>query len=228
MQTKASLVPLVSLENWPGKLAGTSVENVKITAHINNKKIVTTGALIFTDDGIGGPAVLDMSRYLADYLPAEKNPIEIIIDLLPNLELSALNKKLTELLSSNPKKKVVNILTEFVPKRLGIFLCEQSGGDEGLAAGQLKKDVRKRLMTAIKSLPLSIVRTRDIAEATVTRGGVSLKEVEPKTMESKICLGLFFAGEILDVDGPCGGYNLQICFSTAALAGSSAAQKTTP
>jgi len=171
--------------------------------------------------------VLDMSRYLADFLPAEKKPIDTTLDLLPNLEPSALNNKMTELLKSNPKKKVVNIITEFVSKRIGIFLYKQAGCDEGLAAGQLTKDVRKKLITAIKSQPLSIVRTRDISEATVTRGGINLKEIDSKTMESKICPYLFFAGEILDVDGPCGGYNLQICFSTAVLAGSSAAQKHT-
>jgi predicted Rossmann fold flavoprotein len=226
-QTRASLVPLVSLENWPRQLAGTSVENVKITARIKNKKIITSGALIFTDDGIGGPAVLDMSRYLADYLPAETKPIDIILDLAANLEPSALDKEVTKLLNTNPKKKIINTLIEFVPKRIVNFLFKQAGCDEELAAGQLKKDIRKKLTAAIKALPISIVRSREIAEATVTRGGVSLKEVEPKSMESKICPGLFFAGEVLDVDGPCGGYNLQICFSTAALAGSTAAQKLT-
>lgn len=225
IQTRASLVPLVSLENWPGQLAGTPVENVRISARINNKKIVTTGALIFTEDGIGGPAVLDMSRHLTDHLPAKKTPIEITLDFAPNVEQSAFGKGMTELLSANPKKKIVNILAEFLPKRLGIFLCKRAGCNERLAASQLKKDVRKKLIAAVKALPLSIVRTREIAEATVTRGGVSLKEIEPKTMESKICPGLFFAGEVLDVDGPCGGYNLQICFSTAALAASAAAQK---
>jgi len=224
-QTRASLVPLVSLEKWPWQFAGTSLENVKVAALINNKKIVITGALIFTDNGIGGPVVLDMSRYLADYLPAEKKPIEIIFDLAPNIEQSALDKEITRLLSANPNKKIVNILNEYVPKRIGIFLFKQAGCDEGLAAGQLQKDVRKKLISTIKGLSLSIVRSRDIAEATVTRGGVSLKEIEPKTMESKICPGLFFAGEVLDVDGPCGGYNLQMCFSTATLAGSAAAQK---
>lgn len=226
-QTRASLVPLVSLEDWPGQLAGTSVENVKISARINNKKIATAGAIIFTDDGIGGPAVLDMSRQLTDYLDAEKSPIEITLDFAPNVEQSAFDKGLTELLNNNPKKKIVNILAEFVPKRIGIFLCKRVGCDEELAAGRLKKDVRKKLIADVKALPLSIVRTRDIAEATVTRGGISLKEIEPKTMESKICPGLFFAGEVLDVDGPCGGYNLQICFSTGALAASAAAQKDT-
>jgi hypothetical protein len=224
-QTRASLVPLVSFENWPEQLAGTPVENVRISARINNKYIATAGALIFTDDGIGGPAVLDMSRYITDYLPAEKSPIEITLDLAPNIEQSAFDKEMSELLNNNPKKKIVNILAEFLPKRIGIFLCKRAGCDDKLSAGQLKKDVRKRLIAAIKALPLSIVRTREIAEATVTRGGVSLKEIKPKTMESKICPGLFFAGEVLDVDGPCGGYNLQICFSTGALAASAATQK---
>lgn len=226
-QTRASLVPLVSLEDWPGQLAGTPVENVRISARINNKKIATAGALIFTDDGIGGPGVLDMSRHLTDYLPAEKAPIEITLDFAPNVEQSAFGKEMTELLNNNSKKKIVNILAEFLPKRIGIFLCKRAGCNYELSAGQLTKDARKKLIAAIKALPLSIVRTREIAEATVTRGGVSLKEIEPKTMESKICPGLFFAGEVLDVDGPCGGYNLQICFSTGALAASAAVQKHT-
>jgi predicted Rossmann fold flavoprotein len=220
---RASLVPLVSLENWPGQLAGTPVENVRISTRINNKKIVTCGALIFTDDGIGGPAVLDMSRQLTDYLPTGKKPIQINLDLVPNVAQSAFGKEMTKLLNNNPKKKIVNILAESVPKCVGIFLCKRAGCDDGLAASQLKKDVRKKFVAAIKAMPLSIVRTREITEATVTRGGVNLKEIEPKTMESKICPGLFFAGEIIDVDGPCGGYNLQICFSTGALAGISAA-----
>ncbi len=224
IQTKASLVPLVSLENWPGQLAGTSIENVRISARINNKKIITAGAVIFTDDGIGGPGVLDISRELTDYLPAERVPVEITLDLAPLLEQTELDKEITELLNANPKKQIVNILAGFLPKRIGIFLCRRAGCGDGLAAGQLKKDARKRLIAAIKALPVSIVRTRDIAEATVTRGGVSLQEIEPKTMESKICPGLFFAGEVIDVDGPCGGYNLQICFSTGALAASAAVQ----
>jgi predicted Rossmann fold flavoprotein len=215
----------VSLEDWPGQLAGTPVENVRISTRINSKKIVTAGALIFTDDGIGGPAVLDMSRHLTDYLPAEKSPIEITLDLVPNVEQSAFDKEMAELLRANPKKKIVNILAEFVPKRIGTFLCKRAGCDGELSAGRLTKDVRKKLIFAVKALSLPILRTREIAEATVTRGGVSLKEIEPKTMESKICPGMFFAGEVLDVDGPCGGYNLQICFSTAALAASAAAQK---
>jgi hypothetical protein len=224
VEPRASLVPLVTCETWPGQLAGTAVENVKISAHLKDKKVSASGAMVFTDVGIGGPAVLDMSRYLTDYLPAGGAPVAIMLDLAPHVEQDRLETQVTECIGANPKKKVPNVLAEFVPKRLSVVLCRQAGCDNELEAGRLRKDMRKELIRMIKALPLSIVRTMPIAEATVTRGGVSVTEVEPKTMESKICPGLFFAGEVLDVDGPCGGYNLQACWSTAALAGSSSAQ----
>ena len=225
VEPRASLVPLVTRETWPGRLAGTAVENVKISARINDKKVSASGAMVFTDVGIGGPAVLDISRYLTDYLPAGETAIAIMLDLVPHVEQARLETQMTEYIGANPKKKVPNVLAEFVPKRLSAVLCRQAGCDDELDAGRLRKDVRKELIRMIKALPLSIVRTKPIAEATVTRGGVSVTEVEPKTMESKICPGLFFAGEVLDIDGSCGGYNLQACWSTAALAGSSAAQR---
>ena len=226
VETRASLVPLVTAETWPGQLAGTAVEEVRLSARINNKKLTTAGAMIFTDDGIGGPAVLDMSWYLTDLLPAGRTPIGVTLDLAPYVQEAELEAQISERISANPKRKVANVLAEFVPKRLSIVLSRQAGCDDELPAGQLKKDVRKKLAGMLKRLPLSVVRTRPIAEATVTRGGVSVAEVEPKTMDSKLCPGLFFAGEVLDVDGPCGGYNLQACWSTAALAGSVAAQRT--
>jgi len=221
VEPRGALVPLVTREDWPGQLAGTAVEEVKISAHIGNKKLTAAGAMIFTDDGIGGPAVLDMSRYLTDYLSGG-TPVGVTLDLTPHIEQARIEAQITERIAANPKKKVTSILAEFVPKRLATLLCRQGGCDDELPAGQLKKDVRKKLAGMLKALPLSIVRTRPITEATVTRGGVSIAEVEPKTMESKLCPDLFFAGEVLDVDGPCGGYNLQACWSTAALAGSSA------
>jgi predicted Rossmann fold flavoprotein len=223
VEPRASLVPLVTCETWPGQLAGTAVENVKISAKLRNKKINTSGAMVFTDDGIGGPAVLDMSWYLTDYLPAVAMPIVISLDLLPHVEQTGLDIQITELIAANPKKKMTNVLAEFAPKRLSAILCGQVGCDDELEAGQLRKDVRKKLVRMLKALSISIARTRPIAEATVTRGGVSVAEVKSKTMESKICPCLFFAGEVLDVDGPCGGYNLQACWSTGALAGSAAA-----
>ena len=236
VEPRAALVPLVAREAWPGQLAGTSLENVRLSARVRNKKVSTTGAIVFTDDGIGGPAAQDMSRYLTDYLPAERrglakggpaagNPLDISLELVPHIEQGELETQITGLIAENPKKKVVNILAEFLPKRLSVLLCRQADCDGRVTAGQLKKDMRKKLIKTFEALPLSILRTRPIDEATVTRGGVDVSQIDPKTMESKICPGLFFAGEVLDVDGPCGGYNLQICWSTGALSGFSAVDK---
>jgi predicted Rossmann fold flavoprotein len=224
VEAKASLVPLVTRQDWPGQLAGTAVENVRVSARINNRKITTAGALVFTDDGIGGPAVLDMSRYLTDHLPAVGKPVGITLDMAPQVAETKLETQVTALIAANPKKKVVNVLAGFVPKRLSVVLCRLAGCGDEFPANQLKKDVRKRIVRILKILPFSVVSTRPIDEATVTRGGVSVAEIETKTMESKICPGLFFAGEVIDVDGPCGGYNLQMCWATGALAGRSAAK----
>jgi predicted Rossmann fold flavoprotein len=224
VEAKASLVPLVTREAWPGELAGTAFNDVTISARIGNKRFMTAGAMVFTDDGVGGPAVQDMSWYLTDYLPAGTEPVLVTLDLLSDIDAGALEKQLVAHVCANSKKRLVNVLAGFVPKRLAAMLCRLAGGDEELPAGQLRKDLRKKLIRVIKALPLSIASTRPIAEATVTRGGVSLAEIDSKTMKSKICPGLFFAGEVLDLDGPCGGYNLQLCWSTAALAGTSASQ----
>jgi predicted Rossmann fold flavoprotein len=221
VEPKASLVPLVTREDWPRQLAGTAVENVKISARIDNKKITTAGALIFTDDGIGGPAAQDMSRHLTDHLPAQK-PVEVFIDLVPAMNEAEFNEYLLGLFAKYPKKIVVNVLFDLVPKKLAGFLCRRAGVAE-TTGSQLKKEYRIKITKLLKKLPLSIKGTRPIAEAIVTRGGVNTAEIEPKTMESKICPGLFFAGEVIDVDGPCGGYSLQLCWSTGALAGVAAA-----
>jgi predicted Rossmann fold flavoprotein len=221
VEPRASLVPLVTREDWPRQLAGTAVENVKVSARIDNKRITTAGALVFTDDGIGGLAAWDMSRHLTDHLPAQK-PVEVFIDLVPAMKEAEFNEYLLGLFAKYPKKIVVNILFDLVPKRLAGFLCRQAGVAE-TTASQLKKEYRIKITKLLKKLPLSIKGTRPIAEAIVTRGGVSTAEIEPKTMESKICQGLFFAGEVIDADGPCGGYSLQMCWSTGALAGAVAA-----
>ncbi len=224
IEPRASLLPLIAQEEWTSKLAGTSIANMKISTTIENKKIVTQGAGVFTQNGLGGPAAQDMSRYLTDFLPARKNPLEIFLDLVPDCKIDELENMFIKLTNENPKKKIENILADFLPKRAVSVICDLSGCSDEMPAGQLKKDIRKKIVQTIKSLPLSVVRTRPIEEATVTRGGVNLAEINSKTMESKICTGLFFAGEVIDADGPCGGYSLQICWSTGALAGTCAAK----
>ncbi len=223
-EPKAALVPLVTRQNWQKELAGTAVENVKISAVVNSRRVEAEGPLMFTDDGIAGPAVLDISRFLTDLLPGIDNPIEVSIDLVAGLGLPEIEKHLLNQIAANPKKSVANILAALVPRRVAPVLCMQIACPPDLLASQLKKALRKKLAHILKALPISIVRTRPITEATVTRGGVPTIEINPKTMESKICPGLFFAGEVIDADGPCGGYNLQIAWSTGALAGASTAK----
>ncbi len=231
-EPRASLVPLVTRESWPGELAGASLKDVRISAVVGGRKVAADGPMMFTEDGIGGPAVLDSSRSLTDYLPNSKNPIEICVDMVPGANEQELDKQIRERIAANPKKTVAGILAFFLPRRIATTFCGQCrqawlspfNFNAGLLGSELKKDVRKKLVRILKALPLSVVSTRPLNEAIVTRGGVSIEQVQSKTMESKICPGLFFAGEVLDVDGPCGGYNLQMCWSTGALAGSSAAK----
>ena len=221
VKPKASLVPLITAQKWPGELAGTSVPDVRITVQLSGGRKMTSGGLIFIPNGIGGPAVLDLSRILTDLLPNKDNPISIFVDLLPTLPRDQLTKRLVSMCALQPKKSIVGLVAGLVPKRLARTICGFCGCDAALRACNLPKQKRLQLVEILKSLKLSIVETRSMAEATVTRGGVSTDQINPQTMESTICPDLHFAGEIMDIDGPCGGYHLQMCWSTGALAGRS-------
>ena len=225
---RASLVPLVTAESWPGSLAGVSVRQVILKAIVDERRITTGGSLLFTHDGIGGPAGLDLSWHLADPLAQAPAGVDIRIDLVPSMDQSELDRRIQEQLVAHPRKSIANALAELVPKRLASVLCELVPCDADLQASQLKKETRRRLVALLKGLPLRVTGTRPIAEATVTRGGVSIDQIDPRTMQSKIHPGLFFAGEVIDVDGPCGGYNLHACWATGTLAGRSAAIGLTP
>jgi predicted Rossmann fold flavoprotein len=218
VEPRPALAPLVANEEWCADLAGTSLDNVKISAVVDKKKISVEGPMLFTQDGIGGPAVLDLSRLLADCLPAK-----VFIDTIPKKNENEIEEYFIGHLSQHSKKNVANVLADLVPKKLAGLLCRQAGVTD-TTGSQLKKDQRRKVIQLLKKLPLSITATRPIDEATITRGGVATNEIDPKTMQSKICPGLYFAGEVIDADGPCGGYNLQICWSTGALAGRTAAE----
>lgn len=220
------LVRVVTAETWPGELSGVGVENVIITARIGKRRIHSSGPMIFTDNGIGGPAVFDLSRLITDFLPGESEPIKINVDMLGQYQLQELDKEIISLCAANPHKELAGVLARLLARRLMLKITTRLGPTT-ILAGQLTKQQRKEMVNMLKSLPLSVRATADIAEATVTRGGVSTEEIEPKTMESKLCPGLYFAGEVMNVDGPCGGFNLQIAFSTGRLAGKMAAEKLT-
>jgi predicted Rossmann fold flavoprotein len=224
VEPKACLTRLITTESWPGQLAGVGVGNVVITAKIDNRKLSASGPMMFTHDGIGGPAVFDISRFVTDFLPSDAQPIKITIDMLPAYEVQELDREIISLCAKNPQKELAGVLAGFIPHSLASYIAHELNPSATILAGQLQKRQRRQLVDALKKLPLSVEATGPIAEATVTRGGVSADEINPKTMESKLCSGLFFAGEVINVDGPCGGFNLQIAFSTGCLAGKMAAE----
>jgi predicted Rossmann fold flavoprotein len=220
---KPALVPLVTRETWPRELAGISLPSVRIWATAAGRKAEAIGNMLFTQRGIGGPAVLDLSRLLADDLGEKGAGIDIGIDVLPALTQSQLDQRLQQECRTYSKKAIANLLSDLVPRQFARIVCHLAQCDGDLQAGQLSAEKRRQLVGVLKKTPLCITGTEPIAKATVTHGGVNREEIDPRTMESKIRPGLFFAGEVIDLDGPCGGYNLQMCWSTGAVAGRSAA-----
>ena len=220
----AALVPLVATEKWLSELAGVSLPNVILAAKPADKKITVAGPMLFTHDGIGGPAVLNFSRLIADDLTHLAKPIAAEIDLFPQRQSDELEKQILDLCAVHPRKELAGVLQPLMPRAMALAICKLLEPSANLLAGQLTKPKRRELVTLLKHLTIHIKHPRPIAEATITRGGIPTGEIDSKTMESKICKGLFFAGEVIDVDGPCGGYNLQIAFSTGRLAGKSAAK----
>lgn len=224
VEPKACLAALVTAESWPGELAGVGVKNVVITATAGNRKLCTTGPMMFTNDGIDGPAVFDLSRLITDFLPNPEEPIKVSIDMMPEYQSGEIDRQINSLCASNPRKELAGVLARFLPRALMLHLTGRLTPSATILAGQLTTSQRRQLVNLLKKLPLSITATGPIARATITRGGISTDEIDPKTMESKLCSGLFFAGEVINVDGPCGGFNLQIAFSTGYLAGKTTAE----
>jgi len=227
VQPRAALTTLVTVEDWPSQLQGVGLENVTITAKAANRRFRTAGAMMFTENGIGGPAVFDLSRLITDFLPAEDAPIKVTVDLLTEHSQQELENKIISLCAKYPKKLLESIVAAFLPRALALNMAARIAPASSISAAHLSKPDRRRLIALLKGLELSIKKTGPISKATVTRGGVCTAQINSKTMESKICPGLFFAGEVINVDGPSGGYNLQIAFSTGYLAGKMAAKSTT-
>ena len=218
----ACLVPLVIKEEWVNALAGVAINRAVLSSPALGKKSRLEGPLVFTANGIGGPAVLNFSRHIVDQL--KDGPVEINIDFLPEMDQQQADQMIIEKVAQNPKRELAGIFVNILPRSLAICLCSNVSGARNLIANQLTRQQRMELVDMLKKLTLTVVALRPIAEATVTRGGVSNEEIDSKTMQSQIVTGLYFAGEVIDADGPCGGYNLQIAWSTGALAGKSAAQ----
>jgi len=216
-----SLVPLITRESWPAQLQGLSLKNICLTARIHGKiKYCEQGEMLFTHFGVSGPLVLSLSSVLAT---ADWREVQLTLDMKPALTPEQLDARVLREFRENPRKQLQNILPALLPGRMAeVFpgLCNVSPAKQ---PAQITAAERARIVGVMKAIPLTVTGTRPMEEAIVTCGGVSVKEIAPSTMMSKKVRGLFFAGEVMDVDAFTGGFSLQIAFSTGALAGKSAA-----
>lgn len=215
---KPSLVPLITEEAWIKDLQGLSLKNVEVTFKNSGGKEVYTdfGEMIFTHFGVSGPVILSASRHL---LPYDFKDIRLVIDLKPALSQEKLDDRIQRDFDKYSRKQFKNSLDDLLPQKLIPVIVQLSGIGQDKPVHQITREERKRLVLLLKGLEATITGARPIKEAIVTAGGIKTNEINPSTMESKKVAGLFFAGEIIDVDAYTGGFNLTIAFSTGYLAG---------
>ena len=221
-----ALVPIETVETWPYALSGLSLRNVKLFAYEKGAKkekriFAEQGELLLTHFGISGPLVLTLSSLL----PEDLSRVRLAIDLKPALDDGTLDARMVRDLRELSRKQLITVMDGLAPHNLALAILELAGLSPALPANALTHEQRAALRGLFKALPLTPLKLRGFSEAIVTRGGVNVRDVNASTMESKRLPGLYFAGEMLDVDGTTGGFNLQIAFSTGALAGKSAAKE---
>ena len=223
-ELKPSLVPIVCEGRLCPRMQGLSLKNVSMkVVRIDNGKCVYEdfGEMMFTHFGITGPMVLSASAHLPDI---SDGIYEAQIDLKPALDEAALDARIRSDFAKYNNKDFINSLGDLLPLKMIEPIIELSGIDPRKKVNSITREERQALLRAIKCIRVKLLRFRPIEEAIITKGGVAVNEINPKTMESKLVSGLYFAGEVLDLDAYTGGFNLQIAFSTAVLAGENAAQ----
>ncbi len=214
-QLRPSLVPVEAGPEWVTQLQGLSLRNVRIQIKKNGKVLYSDfGEMLFTHFGVSGPLILSASAILGSELPAD-----LIIDLKPALTEEQLDERILRDLAKSANQELKNALRHLYPAKLVPVIIMVSGLDLDRRAGEVTRQERRRLLQNTKALTLRLTALRDFSEAVVTQGGISVKDVNPATLESRKMKGLYFAGEVLDVDALTGGYNLQIAWSTGWLAG---------
>ena len=216
-----ALVPLRIKEKWVMALQGLSLKNVEVTILQNNKKQAGVfGECLFTHFGLSGPIILDVSQQVGELL--KKGAVEISLDLKPALDFEILDARIQRDFQKYHNKFFQNALDDLLPKKMIPVIVKFSGVDPLKRVTYITKEERHGLVRLLKNLKMTVGGLRGFESAIVTSGGVSLKEIDDKTMKSKIVDNLFFAGEIIDATGPSGGFNLQMCWSTGYLAGENA------
>ncbi|QDR80753.1 NAD(P)/FAD-dependent oxidoreductase [Sporomusa termitida] len=224
---KPSLVPVEVEENWIRELQGLSLKNVAAAVLGNGKKAAEDfGEMLFTHYGLSGPIILSLSKKVSELLAAVPAPEVVLeINLKPALSAETLDKRLQRDFTKFARRQLKNSLHDLLPAKLIPVIIDLSFIDPDKFVHQITKEERLRLLHILQHLPFTISRTRPVAEAIVTAGGVSTKELNSRTMESKLLPGLFFAGEVIDIDGYTGGFNLQAAFSSGYVAGKYAAMQ---
>ncbi|MBQ8877931.1 MAG: NAD(P)/FAD-dependent oxidoreductase [Lachnospiraceae bacterium] len=223
-EIKPALVPFTVKEEWCMKMQGLALKNVSVRLECGKKKIYEGfGEMLFTHFGVSGPLILSASSYyVKKYLG---QPVTLSIDLKPALNREQLDKRILRDFEDNKNKQFKNSLDGLLPSKMIPVIIRLSGVSPEKKVNEITREERGILVDLLKNLSMQITGTRDFKEAIITQGGVHVKEINPSTMESKLVKGLYFAGEVLDLDAVTGGFNLQIAWSTGYLAGISAAEE---
>ena len=219
---RPGLVPLKAGEEWVKELQGLTLKNVRITFVAGKKKMVSdVGEMLITHFGVSGPLVLDLSGDIVPLLEEHKQVL-LLIDLKPGIKSEEMEEKLLRDFKEHGGKEANNMLHSMMPVALASVVVRLAGIKADKKVNQLGRDERRALARLLKGLPLTITGALPIEEAMVTCGGVSIKDIDPRTMESRVVPGLYFAGEMIEGGASSGGYNLQQAFSTGYLAGEKA------
>jgi predicted Rossmann fold flavoprotein len=222
VEPRPALVPVRCTEKFLPRLAGLRLRNVSLTLRPPGKKrIVFSGEVHFTDFGVSGPAVFPASKIINRL--TEQYSLPLTIDLKPSLTSKTLEARLLRELTAGGRRTLAGVMATLLPRQLLPVFIEAAGASPETRAGEVGRDLRRRILVLLQAFPLTASGTLPLEKGMVTAGGVDLKDVHPATMESRLVPGLYFGGEILDVDGPTGGFNLQAAFSTGFLAGRNAA-----
>ncbi len=217
---KPALVPLEIKEDWAKALQGLSLKNVELTVKNRKRSIKKMGECIFTHYGISGPIVLELSKTIGEIL--SKGEVKVFLDLKPALEEKKLDARIQRDFKKHSNKLFKNALYDLLPSKIIPVVIFLSGIDEDKEVNKINKEERKKIVKILKGMEMTVKNLMGFDLAITSTGGVSLSEIDEKTMRSKKISNLFFAGEVIDIDGPTGGFNLQLCWATGYLAGESA------